>query len=55
MKNHGITVHEGTARLAGTQEVAIEPAGETLKAGNIILATGARPRPLREPLLTASG
>lgn len=46
MKNHGIAVHEGTARLTSAQEVAIEPSGETLKAGNIILATGAKPRPL---------
>lgn len=46
MKNHGIAVHDGVARLASAQEVAIEPSGETLKAKHIILATGARPRPL---------
>ena len=46
LKNHGIAVHEGAGRLRNAREVVVEPSGETLKAGNIILATGARPRPL---------
>jgi len=46
MKNHGIAVYEGVGKLKSAQEVVVEPSGEVLKAGNIILATGARPRPL---------
>ncbi|MEW6665382.1 MAG: dihydrolipoyl dehydrogenase [Thermodesulfobacteriota bacterium] len=46
MKNCGIALFEGVARLLNAREAAIEPSGETLKAKNIILATGARPRPL---------
>jgi len=46
MKNHGIAVHEGVGRFTSARDVVIEPSGETLKAKHIILATGARPRPL---------
>ncbi|PKN69834.1 MAG: dihydrolipoyl dehydrogenase [Deltaproteobacteria bacterium HGW-Deltaproteobacteria-12] len=46
LKNYGIDVHEGMGRLRNAREVVIEPSGETLKARNIILAGGAKPRPL---------
>ncbi len=46
LKNHGIAVHEGLGRLRSAREVVIEPSGEMLQAGNIILATGAKPRPM---------
>ena len=46
VKNHGIAVYEGLGRLKSPSDVVIEPSSVTLKAKNIILATGARPRPL---------
>jgi dihydrolipoamide dehydrogenase len=46
MKNHHIAVYNGVGRLVSAQEVEIEPSGERLTAKNIILATGAKPRPL---------
>jgi len=44
MKNLGVTIYEGTARLRSAEEVEIAPSGEGLKAKNIIIATGAKPR-----------
>lgn len=47
LKKHGVTVHDGTARLAGKGLVEVEAkagAKTPLKADHIILATGARPR-----------
>ena len=44
MKNNGIDVYEGSARLRSADEVEIEPSGEVLRAQNIIVATGAKPR-----------
>jgi dihydrolipoamide dehydrogenase len=46
MKNHQIAVYNGVGRLVSAQQVEIEPSGERLTAKNIIVATGARPRPL---------
>lgn len=49
MRKNNIDVHEGVARLAGptTVQVSLKTGGETtLDARNIIIATGARPRPL---------
>ena len=46
MKNHGIAVYEGAAKLTSTQEVEIEPSGERLIARDIIIATGAKPNHL---------
>jgi len=46
MKNHQIAVYNGIGRLLGSREVEIEPSGERLAAKSIIVATGARPRPL---------
>lgn len=44
MKNLGVTIYEGTARLRNAEEVEIAPSGERLNAKNIIIATGAKPR-----------
>jgi dihydrolipoamide dehydrogenase len=46
MKNHQIAVYNGAGRLVSAQEVEIEPSDEKLRAKNIIVATGAKPRPL---------
>jgi dihydrolipoamide dehydrogenase len=46
MKNHHVAVYNGIGRLVSDQEVEIEPSGERVKAKNIIVATGAKPRPL---------
>jgi dihydrolipoamide dehydrogenase len=46
MKNHHIVMYNGVGRLVSAQEVEIEPSGERLRAKNIIVATGAKPRPL---------
>jgi dihydrolipoamide dehydrogenase len=46
MKNNGIAVFEGSARLATPHEVIIEPSGEKISGKYIIIATGAKPRPL---------
>ncbi len=45
LKNRGVTVYKGAARLAADGAVAID-GGETIGAGNIIIATGAQPRQL---------
>src|SRR5262249_26444399 len=45
MRKNKVTVVEGNARLAGAGKVAIDK-GDTLRAKNIILATGARARAL---------
>lgn len=46
MKNHQISVYDGIGRLVSAQEAEVEPSGERLMAKNIIVATGAGPRPL---------
>lgn len=46
MKKNGIAVYEGSARLAAADRVEIAPTGERLGAGHIILATGAKSRPM---------
>jgi len=46
MKNHQIAVYNGVGRLVSTEEVEMEPSGERLTARNILVATGAKPKPL---------
>ncbi len=46
MKNNGISVFAGTGSMVTGDRVKVEPSGEILSASNIILATGAKPRPL---------
>lgn len=46
MKNHQVALYNGVGRIASSHEVEIEPSGERLTARNILVATGARPRPL---------
>jgi dihydrolipoamide dehydrogenase len=46
LRNSGVGLYTGTGRLVGKEEVVIEPSGETLKAKNIIIGTGTKPRPL---------
>ncbi|NQU64859.1 MAG: dihydrolipoyl dehydrogenase, partial [SAR324 cluster bacterium] len=46
MKNSGVDVYDGTGSLSGQNQVQIEPSGEVLQGKNIILATGAKPRPI---------
>ena len=48
MKNHQVTLYDGVGRLASAREVEIQPSGERLAARNIIVATGAKPKPLPE-------
>jgi dihydrolipoamide dehydrogenase len=56
MKKNGVQVFDGGARLDGPGRVVIEKEGAdtvTLEAAHVILATGARPRPL--PGIAADG
>lgn len=56
LKKNGVTVIDGTARLSGKGEVAVvdaEDREQTYRADHVILATGARPRPL--PGITPDG
>jgi len=48
MKKHGISVVDGYARLAGKGRLAVDTGGKSVeyRADHIILATGARPKPL---------
>ena len=46
MKNHQIAVYNGVGRLVSNEEVEMEPSGERLTARNILVATGAKPKPL---------
>jgi dihydrolipoamide dehydrogenase len=46
MRKNKIEVYKGTASLKSATEVSIQPAGETLTAKQIIIATGARVRPI---------
>ena len=46
MKSSGVDVHEGTASFRDAETVTVAPSGVDLRAGNIIIATGARSRPL---------
>jgi dihydrolipoamide dehydrogenase len=45
LKNRGVAVYKGAARLTADGAVAID-GGETIGAGNIIIATGSQPRQL---------
>ncbi|MBI2845505.1 MAG: dihydrolipoyl dehydrogenase [Chloroflexi bacterium] len=42
MKKNGVSVFSGEALLTGASQIEIKPAGEKIKASNIILATGSR-------------
>jgi len=53
MRKNNIEVIQGTGRLEAPDQVAVEPDGKVLKARNIILATGARPRSI--PGVTIDG
>ena len=53
LRKNNVTHLEGAARLTAPNRVAIEPGGTTIEAKNIIIATGARPRPL--PALPIDG
>lgn len=44
LKGCAVTVAKGYARLAGEGKVAVD--GETVEAGNVLIATGSRPSPL---------
>lgn len=46
MKNNGIAVYDGTGTLKSDHEVAIEQSGQTISGKHIIVATGAKTRPL---------
>lgn len=46
MKSNDITVYTGTGSFINPTQVKIEPRGEILTGSHIILATGAKPRPL---------
>jgi dihydrolipoamide dehydrogenase len=46
MKKHGITVYEGTARFTDANTLKVEESGNVLQAKHIIIATGAKNRPL---------
>jgi len=48
MNKNGITVVDGRARLSGKGRLAVETGGKTVeyRADHILLATGARPKPL---------
>jgi dihydrolipoamide dehydrogenase len=46
MKKAGITVYEGTARFSSADSLIIDPSGETISGKHIIIATGAKSRPL---------
>ena len=53
LRKNGVEHIQGRGRLAGEGRVAVEPEGRTLRARNIILATGARPRTI--PSLPVDG
>jgi dihydrolipoamide dehydrogenase len=44
LQQSGVELFKGTARLTGAGSVEIKPSGKKLKARNIIIATGSRPR-----------
>ncbi len=46
LKKNRVTVKSGTGRLRSVHEIAVEPEGELVEAENIVVATGAHPRPL---------
>jgi len=46
MKNNGVDVYRGTGSICNKDQVQIEPSGEILQGKNIILAAGAKPRPI---------
>jgi dihydrolipoamide dehydrogenase len=46
MKNHHVAMYSGVGKLLSDREVEIEPSGERLTARNILVATGAKPKPL---------
>jgi len=46
LKKHKVTVVAGRARLKSAREIAVEPSGDVIEAGHLIIATGARARDL---------
>jgi dihydrolipoamide dehydrogenase len=46
LKKHRVTVINGRGKLTGATTVAVEPAGDLVEADHVIIATGARARPL---------
>ncbi|NOZ05541.1 MAG: dihydrolipoyl dehydrogenase [Chloroflexi bacterium] len=46
LKKNGVEVIEGTGRLRSADTLVVEPDGRSLRAADIIIATGARPRAL---------
>ena len=46
MKNHQVALYSGVGKLLSNREVEIEPSGERLTARNVLVATGAKPKPL---------
>ena len=45
MKNHQVALYSGVGKLLSNREVEIEPSGERLTARNVLVATGAKPKP----------
>ena len=43
LKKNGVDTYAGTGVLTGAKTVKVDPKGDVLEAGNIILATGSRP------------
>ncbi len=46
LKKNGVTVFQGTGALSGTRTVEVRDSGPTLRAEKILIATGARPKPM---------
>ncbi len=46
MEKNGVAVYAGAARLTGADALEIDPSGERLASRHIVVATGAKPRPL---------
>ncbi|HLF78428.1 MAG TPA: FAD-dependent oxidoreductase, partial [Dehalococcoidia bacterium] len=46
LRQNGVTVVRGSARITGVHSLNVYPTNETIHAQNIIVATGARPRSL---------
>lgn len=44
MKNNGVTIARGTARITAPNEVSVQPGDEKYAARNIIVATGGKPK-----------
>src|SRR5690606_25244526 len=53
LAQNGVEVMRGHARFTGPTALALEPGGRAIEAANVLIATGARARPL--PGLPADG